>query len=154
VTPNTITLSGAESYLKDVKQLQTTTVNLNGHQDTFTDSSVEVDVPEPDRYTAVPGRVSVTVEVAPEIGDHTIDGVPVQVPGQSDSAATPPTVSVTLRGPIPVLRALTATDIVATVADDGRPPGRARPAQVTVELPKNAGLEVLAVRPDSVVWKR
>jgi hypothetical protein len=129
-------------------------VNLNGHESSFTATEIEVDVPAPELYTAVPGRVSVTVEVEPEVGEHTIEDVPVQVSGQPDAAVTPPTVSVTVRGPIPLLRALAPTDVVARVEDDGRPPGRARASQVRVEVPGVPDVEILSIRPSTVVWKK
>jgi YbbR domain-containing protein len=154
VTPDTVRLSGAESALKEITQVQTTTVNLNGHQATFTDSTAEIDIPLPGQFTAVPARVSVTVEVAPEIGEHTIEAIPVQVPGLPDSTVTPPTVAVTVRGPLPVLRSLAPGDFAAVVGDDGRPPGRARPSEVVVTGPSDRGVEVLRVQPESVTWKR
>jgi YbbR domain-containing protein len=154
VSPNTVRLSGGESAIKNVEQAQTTTVNLNGHQASFTESNAEIDFPIPGQYNAIPARVEVTVEIEPEMGERTVEGVPVQVPGLPDSTVSPPTISVFVRGPVAVLRALTPADFAATVTDDGRPAGRVRPSAVTVTGPSDRGVEIVRFQPNSVSWKR
>jgi hypothetical protein len=129
-------------------------VNLNGHQASFTESNAEIDFPIPGQYNAIPARVEVTVEIEPEMGERTVEGVPVQVPGLPDSTVSPPTISVFVRGPVAVLRALTPADFAATVTDDGRPAGRVRPSAVTVTGPSDRGVEIVRFQPNSVSWKR
>jgi YbbR domain-containing protein len=153
VTPTVVTIRGPESRVREIEELNTTTVNLTGHTATFTES-VEVDILEPGSISTVgPSQVALRVEIVEETGEYTIENVPVTVPGQPGAVVTPAEVSVTLRGPMPVLNGLTAANLTAIVPGDG-PAVRSATPEVTVDVPEKERIEVARVSPPTVRVRR
>ena len=151
VTPNTVTLSGAESRLRDIDRLQTTTVNLNGRTATFTEN-VDVDITDPDIVPVGPSRITLHAEIEEGISERTIEQIPVTVPGQANGAVSPATVDVTIRGPAPLLNALSSDDITVTIPT-GEGPGYRVPL-VAIDSPQASEIVVVRVRPATVRWKK
>ena len=146
--PATVTVRGAESRISQIDKLQTTTVSLSGRTGTFTEA-VEVDIHEPDDISVVgPSQVALRVEIEEEVSEKVIENVPVTVPAQPAASVLPPTVTVKLRGPVSVLRALSAANLSATVPGDD-PGARAAP-QVMLRDADDARIEVVSVTPETV----
>jgi YbbR domain-containing protein len=138
VTPPTVTVQGAALTLGDVSFVNTAILDITGQSDTTT-RKVTLDLPAGVTTTTVQ-TVTVSVFIAPIAGKVSAN-VPITLKGLSSGLAatlSPPSVDVTLTGPLPKLQSL---NIRALVDVTGEGPGSyilpvqvATPSDVTVQI--------------------
>jgi YbbR domain-containing protein len=148
ISPPVVTLRGAESYVNAIEAVKTTTVSLAGRTAPF-EETIDLDIPNPDVFALVSSQVTLTVDIQPEERERTFDDLVVT----SQATVTPATVSVSLRGPAPVLDALTSAQISVTLEPEGAPSGSAAP-EVTIDHPDAAKIAVVRVTPAAVRFRR
>jgi hypothetical protein len=149
--PNKVTVSGPESLLSKVDKLTTTTVSLNGRVAPFTET-VDVDVTEPEIF--VKERLVLHVQVEEDTGTQTFTVPVTTAPGAVAGVIEPSVVIVRLKGPLPLLRQLSAADISATISPDGVQPRLTLEPHVVVDGEAAGRVEVESVTPKSVRWRK
>ncbi|GAA0500539.1 CdaA regulatory protein CdaR [Salinibacillus aidingensis] len=120
--PETVTVFGQESLLKDVKEISNLTVDLSSFEK---DGSVEIDVPLPSGLTRVePSTVQAQIDVE-ETVEKILEDIPVQVNGLEegrDITFIEPenqAITVTVMGTEKQLQEITAEDFTATIDVQG-----------------------------------
>jgi YbbR domain-containing protein len=149
VTPSSVTVTGPDSAVRRLSEVPTVPVALNGLTAPVR-RTVRLDTAGLGRIRVAPESVEISVEVA-FVAERVLMGVPVTIQGEriGTTAATPPAVIVTVRGPSNRLVRLTRDSVVvvATRADTDRP------ETVSLQVVPPEGLTAVAT-PDSVLLQR
>jgi YbbR domain-containing protein len=136
--PTTVTIRGDQASISGITSIQTELVDVGGHDSNLV-RTVSLQLPAGTSVLGSP-NVTVTVRISPAQGSVRF-GVPLAVRGLSSGLSVkgePPTVQVTLRGPLPDLLGLSAGDITAWVDLTGKEPGT-HTVSVQVGLPDGLG---------------
>jgi YbbR domain-containing protein len=139
--PATVTIRGQEASIGGITSISTEQIEVDG-EDTDIVRSVGLELPP---GTSVLGRsnVTVTVRIAPAQGSVRF-GVPLAVRGLGSGLSVDgdlPAIQVTLRGPLPDLLRLTASDITASVNLVDKDAGT-HTVEVQVDLPDGVDASV------------
>jgi YbbR domain-containing protein len=117
INPPTVRIGGAESRVRDIKEVSTETVRLTGHTEPFSEfvaidiGSANVNISEQSQR-----RVWLSVTISEQRKERTLSGVPVTLVNAPGGArATPLTLTLTLYGPRTMVDAITPGDISAVV---------------------------------------
>lgn len=150
VTPATVTVSGAKTFIDGATDIRTQPVDI-GDADKDIVRSVSLDVPDVPGGVEVAGGVNVTVTVKIEAATGQIVlAVPVAASGLASglgvNGALPPAL-VTLYGPLPELLGITPDDLTAVVDLKDKDAG---PHKVKVKVTAPAGVEVRSVLPEEI----
>ncbi|OPL13617.1 MAG: hypothetical protein AVO38_02710 [delta proteobacterium ML8_D] len=123
VDPPRVVISGPESVIKAMKEINTFPIDLDGASDDFTREvgldiqGIHVSLEEKKKYR-------VTVHIVPVQGTRRITHVPVQIENsESNIMWWPKVVSVTLRGPMLDIREIKPADIYVGISVSGLEPG-------------------------------
>jgi len=103
-----VSVRGPESHVNALQKVQTESIWLAGHKETFTAPNVAIDVADP-KVDLLEPVVSVRVEIGERRGEREFSGVPVST--LQGGAVQPATTSVTLSGASSVLDSLKAEDL-------------------------------------------
>jgi YbbR domain-containing protein len=151
VDPARVLASGARSVVERTARAPTRPLRIAGASESVRG---EVDLAPPPQHVEwrTSGPITVTVEVAPTLGEKLLRAVAVRVVGADriDATVEPPEVDVVLRGPAEALARVVAGRpelLVDATAEAARAPGVARKRVDVVGLPAGVAAEV---RPDSV----
>ncbi len=148
VTPSTIQISGPQSLVRQISELATDVVDVNGLKET-TRFDVALALKERTISTVDAQSVAVTVEVSPIIVKKTFNGVPIMARG-SGWRAKPTAATVTLEGNAGDMRELSPEQVSVQVhLPDPVPPSRSLEVKFNRKAP-HSGLEVVHQGPDSV----
>ncbi|HKP13645.1 MAG TPA: CdaR family protein, partial [Blastocatellia bacterium] len=153
ITPPTVHIGGAESRVRDIKEVSTETVRLTGHTEPFSGfvaidiGSTNVNVTDQSQR-----RVLLSVAISEQRQERTLSGLPVTViNGPGGARAAPAAVAVTFYGPRSLVDALTPADITVVVdyKSEAVGPGRFTPQ---INLAPNYADKVMvrAVEPAAV----
>lgn len=120
VTPPQVRLRGPESHVEAIDKVYTETISLAGQRENINQPQAAVDIPD-HKVTPLDPTVSVRVEIAEEQLQRRFTNVPVRT--AAGGPITPPTASVTLRGPRSLVESLRPEDVrlVVEAAPDGTP---------------------------------
>ena len=117
ISPPNVRIGGAESRVRDINEVSTETVRLNGHTEPFSEfvaidiGSANVNVTDQSQR-----RVLLTVTISEQRKERTLTGVPVTLINAPGGArAIPLTLTITLYGPRSMVDAITPDDIAAVV---------------------------------------
>jgi YbbR domain-containing protein len=152
--PSSVTVEGLPETVDRLEYVQTQPLELRNATGDV-QGNVSLQVPEGVRLVRG-GDVAVTVFVSPVQGSKVIEVAPAleQVPGGMRASLSPPSVRLTLEGPMPQLTALAPSDVKITVNAAGLTAGthRLRPQ---IELPtlvrrQNTDPEQVEVRLQSI----
>jgi YbbR domain-containing protein len=117
ITPPTVRIGGAESRVRDIKEVSTETVRLTGHTEPFSEyvaidiGSANVNVTDQSQR-----RVLLTVTISEQRKERTLTGVPVTLVNAPGGArAIPAMLTITLYGPRSLVDAITPADVFAVV---------------------------------------
>lgn len=149
VEPGSVEVVGAESALRGLREATTEPVSVEQVTQSVRET-VHVGVSDPSVRLRSSPVVTVLAEVVPSPVERLLQGVPVRARGLRRSLAfeaTPPTVSVSLRGLPGVLDTVAPGSVDAYVDLAGRGPGTYN-LSVRVERPQN--VEVLQTDPPTV----
>lgn len=119
-SPNTVSVRGPASLVYALKKAPTETVSIEGKKESFTVSSVAVDIP--DQKIDV---LDTLVDVAIEIGEKRVEKIFSGLPVRSDNGARvrPANVTVTVAGPASTLEQLRPDDVKVIVDVTNGGPG-------------------------------
>lgn len=118
VRPNkgSVTLRGPESRVAALQKVQTETISLGGHKDSFMATNVAIDVPDP-KVDLIDPVVNVEVDIGERRVEKSVSGVPVTAP--DGSSMQPATASVTVLGPSSMVDSLKTEDLKVVVDGNG-----------------------------------
>lgn len=148
VTPATVTVRGSEAFIAGTSSIPTDPITLDDASEDVV-KTVSLDLPTGAEITGGVPVVTVTVRIAPAIGEYNFT-IPVTVRSLGGGLAIQgavPSVTVTLSGPLPDLQALGPGDIIAEANLDGRGAGA---QAVPVELSVPDGISVSRVLPPEI----
>jgi YbbR domain-containing protein len=148
VTPATVTVRGSEAFIAGTSSIPTDPITLDDASEDVV-KTVSLDLPTGAEITGGVPVVTVTVRIAPAIGEYNFT-IPVTVRNLGGGLAIQgavPSVTVTLSGPLPDLQALGPGDIIAAANLDGRGAGV---QAVPVELSVPDGISVSRVLPPEI----
>jgi YbbR domain-containing protein len=149
VEPATVQVVGPESALRKVRQAVTEPVSIAGASGTRRET-VTVGIPDPAVRLRAPQVAQVTVTVAPEPVERTIEGVPVVVRDAPKTLAVevePPRVAVVMRGAPAAVDALRPEGVAVWV--DGTAL-RSGSTALDVRADPPAGMALVRVEPGQV----
>ena len=126
-------------------------MSLNGRVAPFTET-VDVDVTEPEIF--VKERLVLHVQIEEDTGTQTFTVPVTTAAGAVAGVIEPSVVTVRLKGPVPLLRSLSAADITATISPDGVQPRVTLEPHVAVDGAAAGRVEVESVTPKSVRWRK
>lgn len=111
-SPNTVSVRGPASLVDALKKAPTETVSIEGKKESFTVSSIAIDIPN-QKIDVLDALVDVAIEIGEKRVEKTFIGLPVG----SDTGARvrPPNVTVTVTGPASVLELLRPEDVKVIV---------------------------------------
>lgn len=152
VTPAVVQLSGASLYVEAVSSVRTEEIDITGLGAGTHERRVTIHPPNTQVQFGFLGAARVRFTIEQEIEEHRFDRVTVTAEGSAQATLRPSVVSVILRGPPPVLRAIEPSQLVPTV-DVGEAGPAARgtvrtPVQV-LRLPEHTSL--VRVEPPDVL---
>lgn len=135
--PAQVTVKGPFQEIAALKAIPTLPIDLRDLTET---TSVPTDLDFKNLHLTLkePGLILAEIEIAPKALSRTITGVPVTA-ATAGARLNPAQVSVTVSGPWPLVKALKAADLKATVDTRNLPAGRHR-LKVAVELPQGLAL--------------
>lgn len=118
VTPPVVRVRGPQSHVRAAERVYTETISVEGHRETLTLPQIAVDIPDR-KITPLVASVAVRVEIAEEQVERRFNNVPVLA--FAGGQASPPTASLTLRGPRSLVEALRPDDLrlVLEAREDG-----------------------------------
>lgn len=159
VTPDTVEITGAQSLLRDLTEVQTDLVDISGIR---ADRDMHVPLALPSRTLTASSRgpVEVHVDVEPVRADRHFNDVPVSVsaPGWR---ASPATAHVVLMGPLVELTALRAAAVSLRVELPDPPPEHAirvgqadGPPRLVVVHPGSAEIGVQLIEPSAILVEK
>ncbi|MCL4503596.1 MAG: CdaR family protein [Deltaproteobacteria bacterium] len=143
--PERVTVTGPEDELADLKSIPTHPIDLRRLTET---TVLPTDLDFKSLHLSLKNQISILAEVdiRPKIVMRTIHEIPV-MPEPGPAKLRPTQVTVTVRGPWPLVKDLKPGDLQATV--DTRSLGRGRSRlEVSVSLPQ--GVDLVRLHPDSV----
>jgi hypothetical protein len=153
INPPNVRLGGAESRVRDIKEVSTETVRLNGHTDSFTEF-VAIDIGSANVNVTDQGqrRVLLSVTISEQRKERTLSGIPltlINAPG--GARAIPGTLTVTFYGPRSLIDALTPADVTAVVDYKSQTAGSPRfTPQITLSPAYADKVMVHAIEPPTV----
>ena len=151
LNPSTITISGAASYIRDIKDVSTETISLNSKTFPFSEM-VAIDIGSSNVHISDNDRkVMLTVNIEEVRKERAIAGVQVRLSGfPSSLRPIPATIRVTIRGPASLIDGLTPSDFLVSV-DHSTRPWRDREVTPAVTLQKHADqIEIISVMPRTI----
>jgi YbbR domain-containing protein len=116
VNPPTVTIRGGEAFIEGTASIPTRPLSIDGETEDVI-RTVSLDLPTGAEVTGGVPVVTVTVRIAPAVGRYQFS-VPVSVEDLGEDVAVQgalPAVTVTLEGPLPLLKETTPSDIGAVV---------------------------------------
>jgi len=118
VRPNkgSVTVRGPESHVIALQKVQTESVWLSGHKESFTAANVAIDVSDP-KVDVLDPVVNVEVDIGERRAEKSYAGVAVQA--ANGGGVQPASASVTLLGPANMLDGLQAADLKIVVDQNG-----------------------------------
>lgn len=118
IRPNkgSVTLRGPETRVLALQKVQTESIYLNGHKESFMATNVAIDVPDP-KVDLMDPVVNVEVDIGERRVEKSVSGVAVTA--ADGSQAQPATASVTLLGPSSLVDTLRAEDLKVVVDGNG-----------------------------------
>ncbi len=149
VTPDTVTITGARSLLRNIREWET-----RPRQFEKVINSISTTIPLSDtlarivKVSAREAKVSVDVE---QVADNTYRNIPIRIEDNRDSAnilLLPPTVNVTVRGGINDMASVTPDSFVVSVSMKRLIRSGSIFFHPTVKAPRQ--LQVISVQPDSI----
>lgn len=111
-----VTLRGPESRVLALQKVQTESVWLSGHKDTFSATNVAIELPDT-KVDLIDPVVNVDVEIGEHRSEKTFSNVSVEAAG--DGGVQPASASVTLLGPASMLDTLKPEEIKIVVDRNG-----------------------------------
>ena len=148
IVPRTVTVSGAESQMREITEVKTESVTLADKSESFT-RQVALDISSNLSIRQDTGRVTLTVNVGEARKERAIANVPVGLFGAPRRARVDPRfVTVTVYGPRSAVDALTASDL--NVGVEYRPGSRLFAPKVTVSPDFAEKVGIRAVEPQQV----
>jgi YbbR domain-containing protein len=123
-----VTVRGPESRVNSLQKLQTESIWLSGHKQTFTAENLGLDVPDP-KVDLLDPVVDVQVEIAEGSVERTFSGVPSGLVNLKGVIGPP--VTITVSGPPSVLDRLKSEDMKIVL---GPPLNNSREPQAKLEL--------------------
>lgn len=117
VSPPTIHIAGAESRLRDLKEVSTETISLSDKAAPFmTEVAVDIGTPNVNIPNESQRKVQLTVQIGEKRKERVIEGVPVKLNGAPAGARPyPQFVRIRLFGPPSALQTITPADLIASV---------------------------------------
>jgi YbbR domain-containing protein len=151
VDPKTVNVAGPREEVELLSTLQTEEINVEGLSAGVHDRRARL-LPLPGHLTYVEQNVVQTrIEIVPEVAERSFAGLEVAVVGPGDVTLRPTGVEVVLRGPAPVVAALTAEQVVPVVTPSPNAPvGSAESLEVSVRGLPDA-CSVVRIMPSSVL---
>lgn len=148
VTPAAVSVRGEPRQLESIQRVTTEPINMTGAtKDIVSDVAISaplgVDVP--------PGRVRVSIQIAPAIAITVLRGIRVQitdVPAGMTAELQPATVQLRVSGPVVLVTRLRADEFTATVAAADLSAGQ---HTLPVRVRGPADIEVFDIQPSQVV---
>ena len=119
VYPNkgSVTVRGPASHVNSLQKVETESIWLAGHKESFTASNLSIDVPDP-KIDLLEPIVSVNVEIGERRVEKSFSGVPVITP--DGAKVQPSTTSVTVLGVASLLDSLKAQDLKIVLESAGQ----------------------------------
>lgn len=111
-----VTLRGPESRVAALQKVQTETISLGGHKDSFLATNVAIDVPDP-KVDLIDPVVNVAIDIGERRVEKSISGVAVIA--ADGSRVQPATASVTVLGPSSMVDSLKTEDLKVVVDGNG-----------------------------------
>jgi YbbR domain-containing protein len=118
ITPETISISGAETQVREIAEVSTETVIMNNRTETFSEH-VAIDIGTPNLKITEEERSSVllTVNIGEVQKERTFQQVPVSVENATGNVrAVPGHIAVTIVGPQSVIDKMEVSDLTVTVS--------------------------------------
>jgi YbbR domain-containing protein len=138
VTPARVRVRGPETPVMNLDKAQTETISLDGRTESFTDSQIAIDLPDP-KVVALDTIVTVRVEIREQYVEKRFAGVAVR--SAAGGEPRPAKASVALYGPRSVIEQLRAEDVQIVLERDAE--GAIQPR---LELPPQAAGRGIALR--------
>jgi len=135
--PSYIDLTGAQPLIEGLDILKTKPVDLSGASETFK-KEVPLDLESPLMFSPDQAMFIVTVPIQPELGERTIEALPIRLINASGKVKVKPdTLSIVIKGPVDILGNKGLTENIHAFMDlSGLSPGiHARHA--CIDLPVN-----------------
>src|SRR5215475_263208 len=153
VTPSSIKIAGAESQLRDVKDVSTETIRLTERTDNFSERvAIDTGSPNVNLSGDSPHQAMVQVNISEIRTERTLDRVPVTVENAPRNArAFPPFVRVSLEGAVSAIRAMTDADVTVTVDYQGPNAGKKYTPQIVVSSAFADKVIVRSYQPQQIV---
>ena len=122
--PSFVALTGAQPLIEGLDTLKTKPVDLAGANETFK-KEVPLDLENPLLFSPDQAMFIVTVPIQPELGERTIEGLPIRlVNAQGKVKVKPEKLSIAIKGPVDVLGNNALTDNIHAFMDlTGLAPG-------------------------------
>ena len=111
-----VTLRGPESRVAALQKVQTETISLGGHKDSFLATNVAIDVPDP-KVDLIDPVVNVAIDIGERRVEKSISGVAVTA--ADGSRVQPATATVTVLGPSSMVDSLKTEDLKVVVDGNG-----------------------------------
>lgn len=148
--PGTVTISGPETVISKIEKVTTTTVSLNNRTGSFAEK-VDVDVAGDGIEVQAQPVLHVTIEE--DFGSKAFT-IPIEIESGAGGEADPQSLTVTLKGPIPLLAAFKPSDIKATIVPSGPSPRQSLAPQIDLLGPNAPRVEVERISPVVVRWRK
>lgn len=115
--PPTVHIAGAESRVRDIKEVSTETVRLTGRTESFsTPVAIDIGSASVSLTDQSQRRVMLTVAISEQRQERTLTNLPITVINAPGGArAIPATLNVTFYGPRSLIEALTPADVTVVV---------------------------------------
>ncbi|MCA9542370.1 MAG: YbbR-like domain-containing protein, partial [Myxococcales bacterium] len=156
VDPPEATVVGAQSVVEALEKVQTERISLVGRSQTTT---IDVPLSAPPAYASYRDRgrrYGVTLTIEEKRSTRLVSAIPVEVRGLPPDApgfeVSPPTVDITLHGPMTRLSALKTDELLSHVDASKLGDGKVHSVQVRVDPPE--GLTVQDIEPNQVTLVR
>jgi YbbR domain-containing protein len=122
--PSVVDLTGAQSLIQGLDTLKTKPVDLSGASETFK-KEVPLDLENPLLFSPTQAMFIVTVPIQPEMGERTIEDLPIQLNNAKGRATIKPKrLSIVVKGPVDILGSKGLTDTIHAFMDlTGLSPG-------------------------------
>jgi len=115
--PSTVDLTGAQSLIEGLEILKTKPVDLTGASETFK-KEVPLDLENPQLFTPTQSMFIVTVPIQPELGERTIESLPIRlVNARGRVKVKPDHLSIVIKGPVDVLGSKALTENIHAFMD-------------------------------------
>lgn len=115
-TKGSVTLRGPESRVLALQKVQTETIWLGNHKDSFMATNVAIDVPDP-KVDLIDPVINVEVEIGERRVERSVSGVAVTA--ADGSRVQPASASVTVLGPSSLVDSLKTEDLKVVVDGNG-----------------------------------